>query len=413
MKLWVYIVRRLLLLIPVIIGVMTITFILIQALPVSTRIISYIGGTKNPCGLNPECVPGQGACPQTSPTNCPNGVYLRAVQAIGADKPVPVQWGIYIYNSLTLQWGATNPHSYATGSQQIGGTSVPIVSLLGWYLPYTLELAALSLLIILVLAIPIGNYSAVYRNRPFDQGARVLSFSGFAFPGFLLAVLILFAAVDFISGGLSATYCNGLSFAFNQWYGSWADPNCLIGTQYPSWIGQHQATSPTGFPTIDAVYHALTDSSASLRAQDWFLAADSVRRMILPALVIAFGAIAGILRFVRNSMLEVMNLDFIRTARSKGVPESRVVSYHAGRNSLNVTVTVLGLTFAAFIAGFPIIEEVFHLNGIGLLLVLAIQPSIDFGLVFATTLLFTFIVVFANLVVDILYAYLDPRVRLG
>ncbi|MCI4349818.1 MAG: ABC transporter permease, partial [Thermoplasmata archaeon] len=98
---------------------------------------------------------------------------------------------------------------------------------------------------------------------------------------------------------------------------------------------------------------------------------------------------------------------------SKGVPESVVVSKHAGRNSLNVTVTILGLTFAGFIAGFPIIEEVFNLKGVGLLLVYSIQQPYDFGLIFGTTLLFTIIVVFANIIVDILYAYLDPRVRLG
>ncbi|MFZ0829506.1 MAG: ABC transporter permease, partial [Thermoplasmata archaeon] len=99
--------------------------------------------------------------------------------------------------------------------------------------------------------------------------------------------------------------------------------------------------------------------------------------------------------------------------RAKGVPERQVVNRHAGRNSLNVTVTVLGLTFAFFITGFPIIEEVFQLRGIGFLLALSIQPIQDYGLIFGTTLLLTFIVVAANIIVDVTYAYLDPRVRLG
>lgn len=412
MKLWIYIVRRLLLLIPVVIGVMTITFVLVSALPVEQRLLSHFGPTKAPCGYNPTCPPGTGTCPSNGPS-CANPTYVRAVTQLGLNAPYPVQWARYIVNSLTLQWGVTDPHSAAAGTSLLGGVSAPVTQVLGWYLPYTLELAVLSLVIILLLAIPIGNYAAVYRNRPFDQGARVLSFSGFAFPGFLLAVLALYGATVFISGGITTTYCNHQSFAYDQWYGSWPDQPCLIGGQYPSWIGQHQATSPTGFPTVDAIINAITTSNAAQAQQNWWLAADSVRRMMIPALVIAFGSIAGILRFVRNSMLEVMNLDFIRTARSKGVPESRVINYHAGRNSLNVTVTVLGLTFAAFIAGFPVIEDVFHLNGIGLLLVVSIQPPQDFGLIFATTLLFTFIVVFANLAVDILYAALDPRVRLG
>src|SRR5208283_3431434 len=156
----------------------------------------------------------------------------------------------------------------------------------------------------------------------------------------------------------------------------------------------------TGFPTVDALYHG----------QGW-LALDSIIRMTLPALVIAYGSIASLLRYVRNSMLEVMNLDFIRTARAKGVPESQVVRRHAGRNSLNVTITILGLTFAGFIGGFPIIELIFNLKGVGLMLAYSILPPYDFGLIFGTTLLFTVIVVIANIIVDVMYAYLDPRVR--
>jgi peptide/nickel transport system permease protein len=270
---------------------------------------------------------------------------------------------------------------------------------LSWYLPYTLELAALSLTIILLLAIPLGNYSAVYRNRPMDQGARVLSFSGFALPGFLLAWLLLLG-VTFLAGGISPE-CNGYSFHYLDFSNSWPDWHCVAGGQ-PSWLDTQLHSSPTGFPTIDALIHG-----------DWWLAGDTVFRMILPALVIAYGSIAAILRFVRNSMLEVLNLDFVRTARAKGVAEASVVRKHAGRNSLNVTVTVLGLTFAGFIGGFPIIEQVFHLEGVGLILALSIQAPYDFGLIFGSTLLFTIIVVIANIIVDITYAFLDPRVRLG
>ncbi|MGA8603760.1 MAG: ABC transporter permease, partial [Thermoplasmata archaeon] len=145
----------------------------------------------------------------------------------------------------------------------------------------------------------------------------------------------------------------------------------------------------------------------------YWLGVDTLLRLLLPALVIAYGSIAGLLRFVRNSMLEVMNLDYIRTARAKGVPEKVVVSRHAGRNSLNVTITVLGLTFAFFIGGFPVIEDVFGLDGVGRALALSVQPTIDFGVIFGSTLLFTYLVVAANIIVDVLYAYLDPRVRLG
>jgi len=171
---------------------------------------------------------------------------------------------------------------------------------------------------------------------------------------------------------------------------------------YPLWLQFGTVSTPTGFPTIDAALHG-----------QWILAADTILRMVFPALIIAYGSIALLLRFVRNSMLEVMNLDFVRTARAKGVPEKIVVKRHAGRNSLNVTVTVLGLTFAFFIGGFPIIEEVFGLQGVGRALALSVQQPYDLGLIFGSTILFTFIVVFANIIVDVVYAFLDPRVRLG
>ncbi|MCI4336881.1 MAG: ABC transporter permease [Thermoplasmata archaeon] len=394
MKMWVYIIRRALLLLPVIVGVMTITFILVYFLPVGDKLIAFLGPSK--IGYDPTVLCSTLGLPQAG--QCPNPAYQNGIAALGLNQPVPVQWAHYIVNSLTLNWGNTDTNSAATKFFGFTG-ALPVTTVIAYLLPYTLELSALSLTLILALAIPLGNYSAVYRNRPIDQGARIMSFSGFAIPGFLLGTLLLLGVAS-LSG--TATSCNGTSDAFNSWYGSWPTPTCFAGNKFPSWIGSYQQTSPTGFPTLDAAIHG-----------DWYLAGDSLRRLVLPAFVIAFGAIASILRFVRNSMLEVMNLDFVRTARAKGVPESQVVRKHAGRNSLNVTVTVLGLTFAGFIGGFPIIEYVFHLRGVGLLLAYSIQRPFDYGLIFGTTLLFTIIVVIANIVVDILYAYLDPRIRLG
>jgi peptide/nickel transport system permease protein len=231
----------------------------------------------------------------------------------------------------------------------------------------------------------------------------VISFSGYALPGFLLGTFLLMAFVLGLGptfGGKDPT-CSSDSF-YQFFYGSWPSQLCFSGGQFPTWLRSGVITSPTGFPTVDAALHG----------EGW-LAVDTIIRMTLPALVVAYGTIAGLLRFVRNSMLEVMNLDFVRTARSKGVPESVVISKHAGRNSLNVTITVLGLTFAFFIGGFPVVETIFNLNGVGRMFVYALLAPYDFGLIFGSTLLFTFLVVFANIIVDVLYAYLDPRVRLG
>jgi peptide/nickel transport system permease protein len=408
MKMWIFVVRRFFLLVPVVVGVMTITFALISALPVVDQLTAHFGAPSahDPWIYNPTLQPGQGNCPSDSKTSCPNLFYQHALAVLGLNQPIPVQWGIYIFHSFTFQWGQVDNKSFAAQSNSaLVGQSVTTV--LAWYFPYTLELAILSLFLILIVAIPLGNLAAVNRNRPVDQAARIMSFSGFAMPTFLLASLVLMAAV--ISLGASTHYvthspwCPGGEITFAEFYGSWPDPLCFSSQGvYPSWMNNGVNSMPTGFPTVDAAIHG----------QGW-LAVDTVIRMVLPAFVIAFGSIAFLLRFVRNSMLEVMNLDYVRTARAEGIPSKIVTNKHAGRNSLNVTVTVLGLTFAFFLGGFPIIEDVFHLNGVGLMLALSVQAPYDFGLIFGTTLLFTFLIVFANLIVDVLYAYLDPRVRLG
>ncbi|MCI4353108.1 MAG: ABC transporter permease [Thermoplasmata archaeon] len=392
---WIYIARRVLLLVPVLLGVLTITFILISAVPTQQRLVSAFGSPKSGTGQYISC-PGGG------PVLCVNPWWTHGIHTLGLDQPVPVQWAKYMYNAFTLQWGYTSSSSYLVQAGIPGGT--PITQILSWYLPYTLELAAFSLFFILILAIPVGNRAAVYRNRPFDQGARILSFSGFALPNFLLASVALLAFVV-LSGGF-VSICGGHASPLDLWFGL---PPSLPGYACPPysgspphWIGSLQETSPTHFITIDALINGQP-----------LIALDSIRRLFLPALTIAYASVAGILRFVRNSMLEVMNLDYIRTARAKGVPEAVVISKHAGRNSLNVTVTVLGLTFAFFIVGFPVTELIFNLRGIGLLFTYSILQPFDFGTIFGTTVVFSIIVVLANIIVDIVYAYLDPRVRLG
>ena len=413
MQMWVYVVRRAVLVIPVVIGVMTILFVLISALPETERTCSFY----HPSGRTSPCTQ-QIPCPTNPKLLCPNPVYQSAVNALGLNKPIFVQWAIYIGNALVFHWGYVAQGSgLGTGEAQSGlpelaGQSV--ASVLSDFLPYTIELALLSLLIILIVSIPLGNLSAVYRNRPVDQASRVMSFSGYALPAFLLGTLIL-AAVTFAFGGPAAPsrICPGSGTVLLDFYGSWPTPPCpnLYGTTnlgpfyYPAWLINGYVSTPTGFPTVDAVVHG-----------QYWLALDTLLRMLLPALVIAYTTIAGLLRFVRNSMLEVMNQDFIRTARAKGLPEPTVIKKHAGRNSLNVTITVLGLTFAGFVTGFPVVEIVFNLWGVGRLYAFSVTGGVnlwDFGVLFGTTLLFTYLVVAANIIVDIMYAYLDPRVRLG
>jgi len=399
MRLWIYIIRRLFLVIPVIIGVMTITFLLVSALPVSERLESALG-TNPKVPYTPEVPCSKLGLNQSG--ECRNPFYYDGLKKLGLDQSPPVQWAIYMGNSLTGHWGYVGNGSGLAGQIPIA-RGQPVLTVLGWFLPYTLELAAFALAIIMAVSIPLGNLSAVYRNRPIDQASRVVSFSGFALPPFLLGSFVLFAVVLIVGGhsGISPT-CSKVESYFD-FFGSWPQIECFPGGLYPAWLKSGQISSPTGFPTIDAAIHG-----------QWFLSLDTIIRMVLPALVIAYGTIAVLLRFVRNSMLEVLNLDFVRTARAKGVPERMVVKRHAGRNSLNVTITVVGLTFASFIGGFAVIETVFGLNGVGRLFAYSVTLTpIDFGVVFGSTILFTIIVVAANLIVDVLYAVLDPRVRLG
>ncbi|MFZ0831013.1 MAG: ABC transporter permease [Thermoplasmata archaeon] len=401
MRLWVYIVRRILLLLPVLLGVMTITFVMVSAIPVGQRLISQFGESK--FGSGPSVL-----CSRFGLTNpdgsrfCPNPWYWNGIRTLGLNQPIPVQWAHYMYDTFTGQWGYTSAHSLLPTVGIPGG--IPVLTILSWYLPYTLELAMLSLVMIWFLSFPIGNRAAVHRNRPFDQGARLLSFSGFALPTFLLAGGTLLGAV-LLTGGFTHI-CGGTATPWDLWYGLPPDPTAYACSPYggvqPSWIGQYGQSAPTHFITIDALIHGQP-----------LIALDTIRRLLLPAFTVAFGSVAGILRFVRNSMLEVLSLDYIKHARAIGVSERMVITRHAGRNAMNVTLTVLGLTFAFFIAGFPVTELIFGLRGIGLLFTYSVRPPYDFGVIFGTTIVFTIIVVIANIIVDILYAVLDPRVRLG
>ncbi|EQD48038.1 ABC-type transport system protein, partial [mine drainage metagenome] len=190
--------RRVALLVPIIIGVMTITFVLVNALGPIQQIQSAFGNPPPhsriqtydptiPCSL---INPGQNG-------TCANPLYEQRAAELGLDKPIFVQYGLYIYRALTFQWGFVANQSSAARLTPLGALikGQPVATALSWLLPYTIELALLSLAMILAIAIPLGNLSAVYRNRPIDQVARVFSFSGFALPAFLLGTLLVFGLV--------------------------------------------------------------------------------------------------------------------------------------------------------------------------------------------------------------------------
>ncbi len=355
----------------------------------------------------------------------------------GYDQPIYVQYAHYVGNIFTMNWGYVSLNSCigATSCPSGGDTTIlqpgislcksdnngscPVLFLIGAWLPYTIELAFLSLLLIIVLSLPLGTYSAVRRNRPLDQSTRVFSFSGYALPSFLLASFVFIGLYYlFLNTSLS---CNGTALTYSV-LGNWPPGtyfNPAITCLAPSggvlpFMDPAGITTPTHIPLLDALIYAVTHGGPpGYPYYYWQILGDGFLRLLFPALVIAYGSVAVILRFVRNSTLEVMNQDYVRTARAKGVPERFVIKRHVGRTSMNATVTVLGLTFAFFLGGFAVIETVFELYGVGRLFTYALLPPVDPGVLTASTLLITILVVIANIIVDILYAYLDPRVRLG
>lgn len=232
-------------------------------------------------------------------------------------------------------------------------TDQPVAREIGIRFPLTLELAVLATLIGVALALPLGTLAAVFRNRPVDYLVRLFTLLGLAAPGFWLGMLILLALLDLFDWLPPVTYT---SF--------WRSPGANLA------------------------------------------------QLIWPALAVGYRLAAVTARMVRASLLDVLDQDYVRTARAKGLSERLVVGRHALRNALLPTINLVGLEFAFLIGGLVITEEVFNLNGVGKLFVDAVLHS-DFTLIQGMVLLFGVFYVGVNLLTDLLGAALDPRLREG
>lgn len=220
-------------------------------------------------------------------------------------------------------------------------------------LPVTIELSILSVIVSLIIAIPVGIIAAMRRNSPVDTASTTVALLGVSIPNFFLAILLI--------------------FLFSVRLG---------------WL------SPIGYTPI------LEDPI------------DNLKRMIMPAITLGTALSAIVMRMTRSSLLEVLDQDYVRTARAKGLRESRVVRGHALKNALVPVVTVVGLQIGGLLGGTIITETIFVLPGIGRLLVDAIFQR-DFPVVQGVVLFAALAFLFANLAVDLLYAYIDPRIRYG
>ena len=313
-----YILRRLLLMIPVAFLVTIGIFVIIRIAP-GDPILTYAGEDPDP-------------------------VTIAAVRAeLGLDQPVPVQYAAWLSRALQGDLG----RSFQTHQR--------VLEAIAERLPVTLELGAAALLISVSLALVVGTISAIKRNSAVDLLTTSVTLAGVSFPNFYLGLLLILLFAYVIPGNLLPP-------------GGW-----------------------TPFSTNPG---------------------DNLRRLILPAITIATASLAVNLRQVRSSLLDVFGQDYMRTARAKGLRERAVVVRHALKNALIPVVTIIGIQVGAIIEGAIITETIFFIPGIGRLAVQAI-PSQDYPVVQGVVLVSALSFMLSTLAVDILYAFLDPRISFG
>lgn len=329
-----YIIKRILMLIPVLIGVSIIVFLIMRV-------------------FSPDPAPivlGQHATQQT----------VEAWrQANGLNDPIYLQYFHYLKGALTGDLGT----SYYTKTS--------VTKEIFTRFPATIELALVAIVLASLFGIIIGVISAVKKNSIFDNAGMLLALVGVSMPIFWLGILLIIL----FSGVLHWLPSNGR-----------IDP--LL-----------QPIRVTGFYLVDSLITGNMDSFK-----------DALRHIILPASALAMYSMAIITRMTRSSMLDTLQQDYIRTARAKGIDESRVIVRHALRNGLIPIITVIGLQLGSLLGGAVLTETVFSWPGIGAYTVACILKS-DFPVVQGVVLLVATIFVLMNLLVDVIYGFLDPRIK--
>jgi peptide/nickel transport system permease protein len=311
-----YLVRRLLLVIPILWGISLVSFA-----------IMYVA-------------PGQPAVMNLDPTISVEA-RARQIEALGLNAPPHIQYVRWLRNVVQGDFGLSF------------SKRVPVSDMVRERLPNTLLLMIASALIATVIAIPLGVLSARKPYTPLDYAVTLGAFLGLATPNFWLGLMLI-----------------------------------MVFSVQLGW------TPVGGVATIGAEFSLL----------------DRLQHLILPAAVLATADMAGLMRYTRSSMLEVLQQDYIRTARAKGLPERRVIYTHGLRNGLIPIVTIFGLMLPTFIGGAVIVESLFSWPGIGKLFIDAVFER-DYPVIMAITMFGAVLTVLGNLIADILYAVLDPRIE--
>jgi len=319
-----YILKRLLLMIPVLLGITIISFTVMKVAP------------GDPVSLFTDLNPNM------------NEEAIKRIRAhYGLDEPWHIQYFKWLRNMLRLDFG----NSFATDSR-------PVIDKIAERIPITLLLNILSMILIFSVAIPLGVMSAVHQDSLFDKGATVFVFIGYAVPSFWLALLLMIQ----------------------------------LGVNW-GWL------PISGLRSLD--YAELTPVGKVF---------DVTKHLVLPVFVSAFGGLAGMSRYMRSNMLEVIRQDYITTARAKGLDERAVIFRHALRNALLPVITLLGLSVPGLIGGGVIFETIFAIPGMGQLFYQSVMMR-DYPTIMGVLVIGAVLTLFGNLIADISYSIADPRIR--
>lgn len=351
-----FITRRLLLAIPVLFGIMVVTFTLARLIP------------GDPC----RSILGEKATAETCE---------RFAENKGLNDPIPVQLGIYIADIAQGDFGESIRFSR------------PVTQILVERLPMTIELSVTAMVIAMLVGVPLGVLSAMKHNTSVDVGTMMFANIGVSMPVFWLGLMLIYlfaAQLGWLppSGRLTA---GTLSIPFYEAWG-WTITEDTFTFRVVEFISNHFIFN-------------------SIITGEWSVMWDAIRHLILPAVALSTIPMAIIARMTRSSLLDVLGREYVRTARAKGASERSVIGKHALRNALLPVVTIAGLQTGALLSGAVLTETVFGLAGAGTMLFEAITAR-DFPIIQGFTVIIAAGYVVINLIVDISYAYLDPRIRL-
>jgi peptide/nickel transport system permease protein len=355
-----YIIRRLFSSIPVLLGILFVTFTLARWIP------------GDPC----RAILGEKATDK---------VCNEFIHRHGLDKPVLVQFGIYIQELSQGDFGRSFRFSK------------PVTDLLVERLPITIELSLSALLVSLFVGIPLGVVSAVKHNSWIDVLTMFWANIGVSMPVFWLGLMLAYVFALSLKGTPFQLPPSGR-----------LSPGVLTIPFWEVW-GLNLTEGSFLYSIMDFI--SRMNVTNALLSANWELLGDAVKHLILPSVALGTIPMALIARMTRSSMLEVLGQDYIRTARAKGLIQRIVVMKHAFRNALLPLVTVVGLSLGGLLGGAVLTETVFNLSGVGRIIYDSITAR-DYGIVQAFTVVIAVFFVLLNLLVDISYAYLDPRIRL-